>query len=474
MNEVQLNQFSANEADNNLRKPNPGTRLIQWARKLTAPPVFEDPETTRIAAMLHTILVGNFTLAILSFLILLFVGPSLVLGLGITIFLTALGLVLFTIMRRGRVRLASTILVILLEFFAVTMSILGGGMTGPAMSFLILVILIAGLLLGGRAALIFLGISFLSSVGLAYAEANVALPPSIAPMTLPFRVVIYSTYFALAGLLLYLADRSIRNAMNQARQKEHELSLEIAERREIEKKLQEYAQELERSNEELQQFAYVASHDLQEPLRMITSYLQLLERQYRDLFDETANEFIQFAVDGAKRMQSLLEALLAYSRVGTRGGPMHPVNTEKIMTEVQENLRFAIEDSRAEIILGDLPIVSGDEHQLLQIFQNLVSNALKYHGERAPIIQVQANSENGHVQFSVKDNGIGIQPKYQDRIFLIFQRLHTQEEIPGTGIGLAICKRIIERHGGRIWMESDGRAGTTFYFTIPEKAKGII
>jgi signal transduction histidine kinase len=394
--------------------------------------------------------------------------------LGITLFLVTLGLLLNALMKRGKVRLASYILVIILEAFAVTMSILGGGMTGPAMSFLILVILIAGLLLGGRAALIFLGVSFLSCAGLAYAETYLILPPPIAPMTIPFRLVIYSTYFALAGLLLFLADRNIRNAMNQARQKEHELSLEIAERREIENKLQDYAQELERSNKELQQFAYVASHDLQEPLRMITSYLQLLERRYRHLFDETAIDFIHYSIDGAKRMQSLLEALLAYSRVGTRGGPMRPVNTENIMSDVQENLRFTIDDTRAQIVLGELPTINGDEHQLMQLFQNLVGNALKYRGAQTPIIKIQATADNGHVKFSIEDNGIGIQPEYKDRIFLIFQRLHTQEEYPGTGIGLAICKRIVERHGGKIWIESDGHSGTTFFFTIPSKSKGNI
>ena len=474
MNDIQVNQLRSDTPKPTGTEPSFSGNVIAWLRDILSPPIFEDQEKSRIARMLSIILIGNFTLSILSFLVLLFFGPSQKLGLGITVFLTALGLILFTLMRGGKVRLASYILVVLLEIFGVSMSVLGGGMTGPAMSFLILVILIAGLLLGGKAALIFLGISFLTSGGLAYAESIRILPPPIAPMTLPFRLVIHLTYFALAGLLLYLADGSIRTALNQARQKEHELSLEIAERREMGKKLEDYAQELERSNEELQQFAYVASHDLQEPLRMIASYLQLLERRYQALFDETANEFIEFAIDGAKRMQSLLEALLAYSRVGTRGGPMVQVSTEKIVSAVQENLRFAIEDAHAQVSMGELPTLIGDEHQLLQIFQNLVGNALKYRGDKNPVININARSRNGHWLFSIEDNGIGIPPKYQDRIFLIFQRLHTQEEYPGTGIGLAICKRIVERHGGKIWMESDGLSGTTFFFTIPSPGKGIL
>lgn len=245
------------------------------------------------------------------------------------------------------------------------------------------------------------------------------------------------------------------------------LQQEVGERKRAEEAIQRYTKELERSNQELQQFAYVASHDLQEPLRMVSSYLQLLERRYRDRLDQDAKEFIAFAVDGAKRMQSLINDLLAYSRVGTRGKEFRPVELDEIMLQVRNNLKIAIQEQAAEVACDPLPQVQGDDTQLLQLFQNLVGNAIKFHGEQKPRIRIQAERYNGAWQFSVRDNGIGIDPQYAERIFLIFQRLHNRDEYPGTGIGLAICKRIVERHGGRIWVDSQPGEGSTFYFTLP-------
>ncbi len=229
------------------------------------------------------------------------------------------------------------------------------------------------------------------------------------------------------------------------------------------------AEELARSNAELADFAYVASHDLQEPLRMVGSYLRLLERRYEDKLDGDAREFIEFAVDGAKRMQTLIEDLLAYSRVTTRGTAFEPVDSNEVVDEVIQNLQVTIEETDATVTRDDLPTVAADRTQLVQLVQNLVGNAIKFHGQEPPQVQVSAQKPDEVWVFSVRDNGIGIDPKYADRIFKIFQRLHTREEYSGTGIGLAVCRRIVDRHEGRIWFESQPGKGTTFFFTLSKK-----
>lgn len=225
--------------------------------------------------------------------------------------------------------------------------------------------------------------------------------------------------------------------------------------------------ELARSNVELQHFAYIASHDLQEPLRMVTSYTQLLARRYRGKLDADADEFIDYAVDGVSRMQRLINDLLAYSRVETQGKQLKPTSSEESLKQALANLKIAITENKALIIHDALPVVMADQTQLVQLFQNLTSNALKFRGEAPPQVHISTHPKDKEWLFSICDNGIGIEPQYADRIFVIFQRLHTQAEYPGTGIGLAICKRIVERHGGQIWMESQPGQGTTFYFTLP-------
>jgi PAS domain S-box-containing protein len=243
---------------------------------------------------------------------------------------------------------------------------------------------------------------------------------------------------------------------------------DITERKRAEEQLRRYAAELERSNQELQQFAYVASHDLQEPLRMVTSYLQLLERRYQGQLDADADEFIHFAVDGAQRMYELIRGLLAYSRVGTHGGPFVPVDCEEIVGQVLDNLQIVIGENQATVTYDPLPTVRADPTQMAQLFQNLIGNALKFRGQRPPEIHVGAEWQGDEWLFRVCDNGIGIEIQYAERIFVIFQRLHTREEYPGTGIGLALCKRIVERHGGRIWVESEPGQGSCFFFTLPD------
>jgi PAS domain S-box-containing protein len=242
--------------------------------------------------------------------------------------------------------------------------------------------------------------------------------------------------------------------------------IDVTERKQMEERLKQITAELQYSNTELEQFAYVISHDLQEPLRMVSSYTQLLAKRYSDKLDNDADEFIAYAVDGTKRMQSLLHDLLEYSRVGTRGKPFSLVNCQHIVEQAIANLKIAIEECGASVSYDVLPTIMGDEGQLVRLFQNLIGNAIKFRREEAPQVHISAKRMNYIVTFSVKDNGIGIDPQHSQSIFEIFRRLHTIEEYPGTGMGLAICKKIVERHGGHISVQSQPGQGSTFYFSV--------
>ena len=228
-------------------------------------------------------------------------------------------------------------------------------------------------------------------------------------------------------------------------------------------------QDLERSNADLEQFAYVASHDLQEPLRAVTGSVQLLARRYKGELDHEADEFIEFAVDGARRMKTLIVDLLTYSRVTTRGSPFTVVDCESVLEIALANLSAAINEACASVTHDPLPAVWGDSARLALVFQNLISNAIKFRGAKTPKVHISAQRENGSEwwQFAIRDNGIGFDQRYADRIFVIFQRLHTTDEYPGSGMGLTLCKRIIDRHGGRIWVNSTLSEGSVFYFTLP-------
>jgi PAS domain S-box-containing protein len=242
---------------------------------------------------------------------------------------------------------------------------------------------------------------------------------------------------------------------------------DITERKKAEKMLKLKLEELACSNAELEQFAYVSSHDLQEPLRMIGSYLQLLQRRYHGELDDKADKYIDFAVDGASRMQNLINDLLEFSRVTTRAKEFKSIDCEFILNQVLSNLEVSINENEAIISHNSLPTVMADFTQLTQVFQNLISNAIKFRSEKTPKITISAREENDNWIFSVADNGIGIDPEHCDRIFEVFKRLHKRREYPGTGIGLSICKKIVERHGGHIWVESEHNNGSIFYFTLP-------
>ncbi len=235
-------------------------------------------------------------------------------------------------------------------------------------------------------------------------------------------------------------------------------------------KLERRSAELKRSNDELQQFAYIAAHDLQEPLRMVASYTQLLSNRYKGRLDSDADEFIAFAVDGAHRMQLLIGDLLAYCRVGTKGKELRDVSGEAALEQALLNLQGAIQESGGEVTHDPLPSVVADGAQLVQLFQNVVGNAIKYRSADLPRVHVSAKKNGGNEWiFSIQDNGLGIDPQYFDKIFVMFQRLHGRQEFSGTGIGLTVCKKIAERHGGRMWVESELGKGSTFYFTLPER-----
>lgn len=245
--------------------------------------------------------------------------------------------------------------------------------------------------------------------------------------------------------------------------------LDITERKRSEDRLRLLVSKLSAANRDLSEFAYVASHDMQEPLRMISSYLQLLSKRYSGHLDKDADEFIGYAVGGAIRLQKMVDDFLTFSRIGTRGRAFVETDVGVVLNLALTNLKIAIETSHAKITYANMPTVKADGGQLLQLFQNLIENAIKFRSDKPPAIHVSAERCEDEWVFSIKDNGIGIDPQYQNRLFVVFQRLHSVAKYPGTGIGLALCKRIVERLGGRIWVESELGKGSTFRFTIPDK-----
>lgn len=255
-----------------------------------------------------------------------------------------------------------------------------------------------------------------------------------------------------------------KKAIFEIKKSNEKLELKVKERTE---ELKKAVDQLKESNNELEQFAYVASHDLQEPLRMITAYITLLAKKYEGQLDPKADEYIGYVVDGSKRMQLLISDLLKYARLTTRQKPFELANFSKVVEDVIEDLQINIKETQASIKIDPLPQILADPTQIRQLFQNLITNAIKFHSDLPPVIIISAQKDKNEWCFCISDNGIGMEPKYYERVFMMFQRLHDREKYPGTGIGLTVCKKIVERHGGRIWVESVLGKGSSFYFTMP-------
>ncbi len=288
---------------------------------------------------------------------------------------------------------------------------------------------------------------------------------SMFPMDLSISEVILGSRRIFTGIVHDVTERKRFEAELQQHIQDLKKAQQLTERQA--ENLRQQAEELAAQNQDLEQFAYVASHDLQEPLRMIRSYTQLLAKRYKGRLDREADEFIGFVEDAVARMQQLITDLLAYSRVGRKGKQFSPVDCEVCVTRSLSNLRIAIEETHAAVERSALPHVLGDGTQLTQLFQNLIGNALKYRSQDPPRIEIRAERKDAAWLVTVRDNGIGIPPEQHERIFGMFQRLHGREEYPGTGIGLAICKKIVDQHGGDLWVESETGQGSTFFFTLP-------
>lgn len=294
--------------------------------------------------------------------------------------------------------------------------------------------------------------------------ANIIVPAAALHMVLDYRERVERANADLAA-----ANAGLQSSNEELAAREERISRQNEELQAQTDELQRQSAELDRSNRDLEQFAAVASHDLQEPLRMVTGYVQLLAERYRGRLDEKADKFIAYAVEGAKRMSGLINDLLAYSRVNTRGRELQQTDSKEALDCALRDLSSSISANGGNVTHDPLPVVRADKTQLRQLFQNLVGNAIKFRSPgRPPEIHVSARQDREHWLFSVQDNGIGFEQQYEDKVFKIFQRLHGVSEYPGSGIGLAICKRIVERHGGTIWAKSEPDKGSTFYFTIPQ------
>jgi signal transduction histidine kinase len=439
--------------------------MLTRIRNLSAPPVFEDDQDkTRTAAVLNAILLAMLLYAVLVGAIavpLVFVEKlysELFVLAALVLFATA-----YWLMRRGRVRFASTMFVCTLWIISTVFMLVSGGMTSVVAALYVTGTVATGLLLGARATVAHAVACILAGLGMVILEASGSSMPRLfsVPALSGWMNLVINLLMTVTVLNLVL--RSLNDALALARQ-------QVEERKQAQEALARQAQELARSNAELEQFAYVASHDLQEPLRMVRSYVQLLERRYQGQLGEDADEFIHFAVDGAERMQTLIADLLQYSRVSTHGKPFAPTDCSTALDHALTNLKVAIEECGAIIIHDQLPTLMADETQLTRLLQNLIGNAIKFHQkDTPPQVHIGVEHADGEWTFSVRDNGIGIDSGDFERVFMIFQRLHSREEYKGTGIGLAVCKKIVERHGGRIWVESEPGEGSTFYFTVPDQ-----
>lgn len=310
-----------------------------------------------------------------------------------------------------------------------------------------------------------------SDINIAESQRNAMLRKGVkSVLTIPLQVRGETTAFAEIGESRYQREfTSDEISLAQGIALHAAIAIETTRNQ---KELLRYASELESCNQELERFAYVTSHDLKEPLRMVSVYTELLAERYMGELDEDADEFITYAVEGANRMYDLIDDLFSYNRLDTESVRIELVDSVEVVQFVLEKLQYVLEESQAEVELGVLPFVMVDRTQLLLLFQNLIGNAIKFRDNDQPYVKIDAERQNEMWIFSVQDNGIGIDPKHTDRTFNLFERLHTQDQYPGTGIGLTMCKKIVERHGGRIWVESQSGQGSTFYFTLPIRRGG--
>jgi signal transduction histidine kinase len=454
-----------------------------WLRKLITAPVFEDEAKTRAARLLNIVLLIFLIVTAAFLFFFIFVLPNHVAvryTVIVSLFIGIMCLGLLYLVNYGYVRIVSVLFSSSLLAVTILSVYLIKGIRNNTASFYLVVIAIAALLLGKRMAVVFGLLSILTVLGIYYAEiwGYVLYPMPTSVEALDW--IMLCSALVVGTFLMHFAVDNIDRGFERARRNAQALAESNKELQASRDALAQQAQELARSNAELEQFAYMASHDLQEPLRMVIGYLKLLERDYKGRLDADADEFIAYAVDGAARMEALINDLLKYSRMDIQEKTFESIDCAEVLQVVLTNLQLSIEETGTKITSDDLPTLMADEVQLTQLFQNLISNAIKFRGEDPPEIHIgveqldrDSDDEAAHWLFSVCDNGIGIDPKQTERIFMIFQRLHTREEYQGTGIGLAMCKKIVERHGGRIWVESKPGNGSTFYFTIPDRVETL-
>ncbi len=435
-------------------------RLIQWWNRIPLSDPLERRQASLIQAILAILFVGTLLTLPLPFRTTAQGALKLLKFSAVAIICSCAGAGILAL-RRGRFQL-SVAVVSLGMILGLSVNMLTTGLrgAGPMLLAFSLPVALTGMLAGRRPLLLMWLLSVAPIATLAMLERKApGLVGGTSTLDNPGNAIaLFSICLGTLALFLNRFSAALRGALTESLGREEEL-------KRAEAALDQQAQVLARSNADLERFAYAASHDLQEPLRMVTNYLQLLERRYRGKLDENATTFIGFAVDGAQRMQSMVNDILNYSRVG-RSDQLAPVAVNVPVSQALANLSLAVQEQAAVIDVEQLPVVMGERSQLVQLFQNLLSNALKFRSQEPPRIHITAQREGAMWRFAIRDNGLGIDRQYSERIFVMFQRLHRREEYPGSGVGLALCKKIVEWHRGRIWVESEPGKGSTFYFTL--------
>lgn len=457
------------------------SKTSNWLR----PPQLSDDDRTRRARILYAILLVAFASVSVFSLLVLFTVPNPASSLVVVFIIFAITLIAFVLMQLGKEWLAGFIFITFLWLIMTPVHFLFGGIHNTGIMIQVVIVVIAGLLLGKRATLFFTGLAILVITAVVFAEIMGYLPD---PLAVPTPILLWLNFvvalLAIAALL-YVAISGLYDALEQTRHNEQMLAKQNKELAQIQKTLQqninkleqtqslmqEYAEELERSNRELQDFAYVASHDLQAPLRKVQAFGDRLVANYSDVLDEKGLDYVMRMQVASSRMRTLIEDLLLFSRVTTQASPFVMVDLNNVLANVVLDLDTKIEEVNGRVSIEPLPTVEADSTQMRQLFQNLISNALKFHRDAEPpeIIIATENMMDNMVTISVADNGVGFEAQYAERIFKVFERLYGRDEYEGTGIGLAICRRIVERHDGRITVESEPGQGTTFFITLPLK-----